>query len=230
MGNRDEFRDESLKLWAGLMNDLFPMGRPKSAKWTDIKAMSTVLNKVGSLSDFNHMFYPTGGGMDLEGAEPFSEESGCLALKTGNRVYEVVKPSALLFESVGSEVEWAYFRLECEPMEPCGVYEDEDDDTEEEGEDEEDRSPVDREEVVLVAPGVYAPRSAWDANEFEGEPLPDDSQLIIRSLGGGPFVIFSKGSLYNLGRSGNFDAYSATHAKMNATQFKELIEKFAGVS
>jgi serine/threonine-protein kinase len=173
------------------------------------------------------MFYPTSGGMDLEGARPFSEERGCLALKTGDHVFEVVRPSALLFESIGTGLDWTYFWLECEPLEPCGVYED----AEEEIDDgDQDHSPIQSEEVVLVAPGTYAPRAAWDANEFEGEPLPETAQLIVRFLGGGPFVIFSKGSLYNLGRARDFDAYDAPHAKMNAAQFRSFIERFAGIS
>jgi serine/threonine-protein kinase len=178
--------------------------------------MSAVLNKIGSQPNSNHMFYPTSGGMDLDGAYPFENEPGCLALKTDDRVAEVVKPSVLLFECASPELEWAYFRLECEPLQPCGVYE--------------DSTPVKREEVVLVASGTYARREAWDADEFQGKPLPSTAQLINRFIGGGPFVIFSKGSLYNLGRSGNFDAYNAVHAQMNAAQFRRLIEQFAGVA
>ena len=162
------------------------------------------------------MFYPTGGGNDLRGAFPFDEESGCLALKTGERVAEVVKPSALLFESFGAKPEWAYFRLECQSLSYSGVYE-----GEQEGA---------NEEVVLVSAGIYAPRSAWDEDDYQGERLPRTAQLIVRSVGGGPFVIFAKGSVYNLASGRGSDTYDARHVQMNAAEFREYIDKSAKAS
>ena len=220
MPDEDGFRKFSLGLWEELIRGLFPEGIPTSAQWTELKAMSSVLNFIGSKENANHMFYPTGGGMDLEGAVRFDEEPGCLALKTGDRVAEVVKPSALLFESFGAELGWAYFRLECAPMSPCGVYD--------YGEDGDDNLPLPkREEVVLVEPGTYGTRSDWDANSSHGKRLPETAQLIIRSLGGGPFVVFSKGSTYNFARGKGFDAYSAPHATNNAQEFRQFIANAA---
>lgn len=213
----DDFRKTSLRKWAGLLEAVFPTGIPSSAQWPDLTSISSVLNKVGAQQNSNHMFYPTGGGMDLEGSSVYEEEDGCLALKTGDRVAEVIKPSALLFESFGPEIEWAYFRLECQPLPLSGVYEDA-----EEGENT-------REEVVLVAPGTYAPRSAWDDDFFEGEALPKTARLIVRSLRG-PFVIFAKGSAYNLASGRSFDAYDGRHAKMSAAQFRAFIGRLAEAS
>lgn len=153
--------------------------------------------------------------MDLEGAFSFDEEPGCLALKIGGPVADVVKPSALLFESCGTEAEWAYFRLECQPLPPSGVYEDL------------EGSGMTSEEVVLVAPGKYAARAVWDAGEYQGKRLPSTAQLIIRSVGGGPLVIFAKGSIYNLASGRGTDAYDARHAKMNAADFRDYIERSA---
>ena len=209
----------SLNLWTGLIRNLFPKGMPTAAVWTDLDSMGLVLNHIGSRRNASHMFYPTGGGMDLQGAIPFDEEPGCLALSTGRRVAEVVKPTALLFDSFGTELEWAYFRLECEPLAPCGVYKTE-------GKD--DKTPPPKsEEVVLVEPGTYAERSAWDAVEFRGQRLPESAQLITRSLGGGPFVIFAKGSLYSAVHARGFDAYDGRHAKMDAAEFRKFIAKLA---
>ena len=151
--------------------------------------------------------------MDLIGASSFDEESSCLALKIGDRSTEVVKPSALLFESFGAELEWAYFRLECQSMSYTGVYE--------------EPQKGANEEVVLVSSGIYAPRSAWDEDYYEGEPLPRTAQLVTRSVGGGPFVIFAKGSVYNLSSGRGSDTYDARHAKMNAAAFRQYIEKSA---
>lgn len=209
----NEFRESSLKMWADSLAGLFPKGVPASHTWADVASMSSVLSRVSSQPNSNHMFYPTGGGMDLEKVSPYLEEPGCLALQTGMRVAEVVKPSVLLFESCGADPEWSYFRLECQPLPTSGVYEASQESS--------------SEEVVLISPGKYVPRSAWDEGEYGGERLPDTAQLIVRSIGGGPLVIFAKGSLYNLASGRGFDAYDAQHAKMNAAEFRDYIEKFA---
>jgi hypothetical protein len=238
---RDKFREESLNAWAGLLKDLFPSGTPTSARWTgDLSSMSAILNQIASPPRTNHLFLPSGCGMDLLEAMPFDEEDGCLALRTGDKSFEVLKPSVLLFEAVGSEPDWAYFRLESEPLEPCGVYDDEEE-ADNEVEDENDgnltessrkRRKIEElvrksEEVVLVAPGIYAPRSAWDANEYDGEPLPETTQLVSRYLSGDPFVIFAKGSLYNMGQYVNFDAYDPECANQPAGDFRKFIGKLS---
>jgi hypothetical protein len=211
----DDFRETSLRTWAGLLEGVFPTGIPSSTKWTNLASMSSVLNRIGSQPNSNHMFFPTGGGMDLEGSSLYEEEDECLALKTGNRVAEVVKPSALLFESFGQDLEWAYFRIECQSLQPSGVYEDV------------QKGERASEEVVLVEPGTYAPRSAWDDASYEGKDLPETARLIIRSLGGGALVIFAKGSAYNLASGRGFDAYDGRHAKMSPAQFRDYIGQLA---
>lgn len=215
MRDANNFRETNLKMWTKLLKEIFPLGIPSSAIWTDLRSMGSVLSKVGSEASSNHMFYPTQGGMDLLEAVPFQEEPGCLALRTGGRDFEVVKPSALMFESFGPDLEWAYFRIECLPMSPSGIYE--------------DLGVSASEELALIAPGTYADRSAWDENEYEGKPLPKSAQLVERFLCGEAFVIFAKGSTYNLADT-PFDAYDARHAKMSASEFKEYIKKLAHIS
>ena len=127
---------------------------------------------------------------------------------------EVVKPAALLFESFGPKLEWAYFRIECQAMSPSGVYE--------------NLGNLESEEVVLVAPGIYANRAAWDENEYDSERLPESARLVDRFFVGKPFVIFAKESTYN--QADAPDAYDAQHAEISATQFKEYIKKRAHIS
>ena len=205
----DNFREQCLADWKQSLIEIFSSGIPASAQWTDIQEMGKVLATVGSRQNSNHVFFPTGGGRDLDGAEIYSEEPGCLALKFGERAREVVKPTVLLFESFGDDLQWAYFRLECEPLPQSGAH---------------DTHQGDSEEVVLVSPGEqYAPRSAWDEDEHEGKRLPPTALLIVRSTGGGPLVIFSKGSTYNFTRSAN--TYDARHAKVDAATFRSYISK-----
>jgi len=85
------------------------------------------------------VFYPPTGSNDLRGSSVYLEEDGCLTLRTSALSAEVAKPSALLFESFGPELQWAYFRLECQPLKLSGVY-----DNIEEGQ-------IDTEELVLVS-------------------------------------------------------------------------------
>ena len=207
--SRDDFREESLALWGAALGSIFPDGIPASAKWTDLASIASVLNKVGTKPDSNHMFFPTGGGLDLDGASVLEEEPDNLALKTGERVREVVRPTVLLFESFGAEIEWAYFRLECESFPRTDVYE---------------GSEGKNEEVVLLPGGEYAPRSAWDEDEYRGLRLSKSALLLVRETSGGPIVVFSKGSTYNLGKP---DAYSGRHAKVSAEQFRDFIRRSA---
>jgi serine/threonine-protein kinase len=214
MSRPQDFRRENLRVWKELLESIFPLGIPSSAAWTDLRSMSSVLNKIASHPNSNHMFYPTHGGMDLLEAFPFDEEPGCLALRTGESMVEVVRPAALLFESFGPKLEWAYFRIECQPMSPSGAYE--------------NLGSLGSEEVVLDAPGIYANRAAWDENEYEGEHLPESARLVERFFVGKPFVIFAKESIYN--QASEPDAYDAQHAEISATQFKEYIKKRANIS
>ena len=74
-----------------------------------------VLNIIGSIPNLNHMFYPGGGGMDLLKVE-LATEPDCIALYTG--LMDIVKPKRLLFESIGKDAQWNYFRLEISSLDP----------------------------------------------------------------------------------------------------------------
>lgn len=65
MSSPEDFRRENLKVWKEILESIFPLGIPSSAAWTDLRSMSSVLTKIASHPDSNHMFYPTQGGMDL---------------------------------------------------------------------------------------------------------------------------------------------------------------------
>ena len=212
---RDEFRERSLLAWTEGLQEVFPSGIPVSNEWNDVDSMASVLDKIGVRAQSNHMFFPMGGGHDLLGASPYREEAGCLALKVSDHLYEVVKPSMLLFEAFGSDLEWSYFRIECDKMPWTGVADEQEGATE---------------EVVLISPGEYAPRAAWDENSYEGEGLPEDAKLIVRFVGSGSLVIFSKGSQYNLGQDAGRDAYDGRHNKRTSEQFRSYIERSAKAS
>ena len=175
---RDDFRETSLKAWGKSLDAIFPNGIPSSARWTDHHDIAKVLNIIGAKPNSNHAFFPTGGGLDLEGAAVLEQEPDYVSLKTGNRGYEVVIPAALLFESFGPELEWAYFRLECDTFPQTDVY---------------DEPQGETEEVGCLGEGKYVSRSDWDAGEHRGRRLPDSTLLLVRRIGGGPIVVVCKG-------------------------------------
>lgn len=205
---REEFREKNLKQWKTFLFDLFPGTIPKSFEWKSISEILFVLNKIGSQYNMNHLFFPTGGGLDLTGAKS-SYEEGCIELLFDELSY-IVKPQSLCFESFGDEYEWAYFRLEADFLEPSGVY---------------DELSRDLEELTEISPLEYVDRSIWDYGYYGTDedgneiPLPDTARTIIRFFSGS-FVIFAKGSIYNR-TSGTYDG---RHNQMNSTEFRSHIE------
>jgi serine/threonine-protein kinase len=230
-----DFERRSRADWAHMIRNLSGGGSPSRVIWTNLGSIIEVLNACARMPDANHMFYPTRGGNDLEGAELASEE-GCIALIAGGGP-EIVRPRRLLLELIPAQVEWSYFRLEVDELEPA-LDRDDDDHDDVDGdvveEDQRDHRVATRdslgfgevEEAVEIAPGEYIERMYWDEGWYgydeggEPLPLPASARLVSRCLRG-DFVIFAKLSPYNLDSS----TYDARHAKLSTDQFREYIEK-----
>jgi len=187
-----------------LQTRLFPATTPSRAIWEDIDAVVTVLNIVGSIPNFSHMFFPNGGGLDLHSARK-SRERGCIEINTG--LTDILKPKRLVFEYFADEAHWNYFLLEADDLAPSGVYE-------------EPPSRYCREELVELPNGQYIDRGAWDSDEYQGEPLPEDARLVCRYVRG-TFVIFLKSSVYNHVSA----TYDGRHAKMSTDEFRQYIQR-----
>jgi len=209
-----DFHTGTISHWAGILQLLFPDGIPKRAAWTDLNAIVNILNIIGAKDNSNHMFMPGGGGLDLERSR-LSHEDGCIELECAGLV-DIVKPVELSMHYFGPQAtQWAYFRLETAGLQLSDVYED-------------ISSVRDYEEVTELSPGHYVDRSAWE-NGFYGydddgreRKLPKDARPVSRYTHGA-FVIFPKGSIYNL----TSDTYDGRHNKMSATQFHEHISHAA---
>jgi hypothetical protein len=205
---RKEFREKNLVEWEKKLNELFPSGIPKTKTWTSQAEIIEVLNKLGKPPSLNHTFLPTGGGLDLAGAR-ISREPGCIELDWGDGV-NIIKPLKLTFESFDADLEWAYFRIECRPLAPSGVY---------------DSTVYQSEELTEVRPKEYAHRSEWDERNLGYDengkeiPLPKGARVVTRNFSGA-FVIFAKGSLYNQ----NSGTYDARHNKMTEDEFRTHIK------
>lgn len=191
--------------WKYTQKVIFPFATPKQAEWEDLNTIVSILNIIGPRTNFNHLFFPTGGGLDLEKASVSTNEIGCIELVTDGLI-SLLKPRSLKFESFSKDSEWDYFRLECAPLEPSGVYQ--------------DVLQYGYEEVLDIGGGKYTHRYHWDNNELNGEPLPTGSRVISRYFKGA-FVIFLKLSKYN-SIPGTYDPI---HSKLDSAQFREFVER-----
>ncbi|MEF8683257.1 UNVERIFIED_CONTAM: protein kinase [Bacillus cereus] len=110
-----DFQKRNPYEWRRIQEELFPTAIPSRVIWEDKEDIVNVLNIIGSIPNLNHMFYPGGGGMDLLKVE-LATEPDCMTLYTG--LIDIVKPKRLLFESIGKDSQWNYFRLEISSLNP----------------------------------------------------------------------------------------------------------------
>lgn len=199
-----EFRETNPLEWADVQARMFPVVVPTRAVWEDVDLIVDVLTLLGEKTNLNHLFFPSGGGLDLHRAARSVREPGCIELIMHGCV-SLLKPRRLMFESFLGDPQWNYFRLEADDLEPSGVYEDLD-------------QGVGHEEVADVGGKIYAERWYWDCGEYEGEPLPPHSRPLMRYFRGA-FVIFQKTSIYNR----TLSTYDARHNKVSADGFREQI-------
>ncbi|WP_153556474.1 hypothetical protein [Roseimaritima sediminicola] len=206
-----EFRQQMLPLWEQMIANIFPVAMPSSASWTCHQDMVAVLNHVGATKDLNHLFFPRGGGLDLTGAS-ISLDSGCIDLNFG-RGASIAKANRLSCEIFPDNMEFSYFRIDCDDLAPSGVC---------------DELAFDHEELVQLDDGTYLDRSLWDRGYMSHDPdgneipFPGTARIVTRHIKGS-FVIFCKASAYNADSS----TYDGRHSKMSAPDFRTYIEKSA---
>lgn len=200
--------------WDQQLQALFNGAIPESAEWTAPGEIVTVLRAIAG--KVNHVFLPTRGGMDLadcrvtrDGLLEWGQEEGRL-----DRHAYVCKPERLVFWNPGSSTREANFILEVGALDPVDPERDE-------------QQSRKREEVVELAPNDYAPRWAWDEQEYQGAALPGGARLLNRDLVPGRFAIFGKGSIYNGFRGQGFDAYGAVHN--DPVTFRNIVEQMASI-
>lgn len=208
-----DYHERNQQQWFEIQTMLFPLSIPKRVIWDDINDIVKVLKLVSTYDNLNHLFFPSGGGLDLEDVR-LSYEKDCTELDF--QLIDIVKPKRLLFESFGYDHEWNYFRLEADELNPCGVY------VEEKG-----KKPYeenhDSEEVTQVYPGYYKDYNYLDNSyyiEDDDYERPKGMKHITRWFRGS-FVIFNKRSVYNLTSS----TYDGRHNKMSADEFRDHIQE-----
>lgn len=209
----DDFHERNLEQWFEIQTKLFPTAFPKRVIWEKIEDIIKVLKTVSSYDSLNHMFFPGGGGLDLEDVR-ISTEDNCIELDF--QIVDIVKPKRLLFESFDFDPEWNYFRLELNELKPAIVYETA------EGEDPYEKR-YDHEGVSEIAPGEYANYDLVENRDYYNEigyEIPDTARHVTRWFRGA-FVIFNKRSVYNLTSS----TYDGRHNVMSTDEFRDYIQR-----
>lgn len=214
----EDFHERNLEQWFEIQTKLFPTAFPKRVIWEDINDIINVLKVVCSFDNLNHMFFPDGGGLDLEDVR-LSHEKGCIELDF--QLIDIVKPKRLIFESFGHDPEWNYFRLELDELKPSGVNKREDDEDDDQTPNYEDEHG--HEAVSEIYPGRYDKYNLvehrYDYNDM-GYEIPKSARHVTRWFRGS-FVIFNKRSPYNLETS----TYDGRHNKMDTDEFRAYIQK-----
>lgn len=208
------FADQTVIDWKNAVQKIFPDSRPKSASWTDRAEIIRVLSHIAR-RNLNHCFFPSGGGMDLEGVRASPEEN-CIELLWDPESLVVIRPKVLQFENFPGYPSLSYFRIEAAPLLPIESQK-------------ENESTRMYEELAEIFPGDYRERWVLDAGYYDHDengneiPLPKTTRAVHRFFRGS-FVVFAKGSVYNH-LKGDYDAYNAQHEKMGAKKFRHFISE-----
>jgi len=202
---KDDFKKRCRKEWNFIISQITPY-TPETVVWSNIEEIVKVLDLVSQTESFNHMFLPSGGGLDLRGCR-LSRKQGFIEMNADGYI-TLVKPKRLYMEIFGDH-QWNYFLLETEQIPPCGLYEyDNTDDVYEEC-------------VLEIEPDVYIEPYHLNYGTYNGNKLPEYTRKIYIGLKGN-YVIFPKDSYYNL----NMKSYNALQTKYETPlKFKTFIEK-----
>lgn len=204
------FRKRNPLEWKSAQLKLFPLSVPRRAEWNDLGEIVRVLKTLGHKTNLNHLFFPSGGGLDLNDALQSAIEPGCIELVTDG-LANLCRPSLLTFEGFSESFAWSYLRLDCGELGPSGVYE--------------DLGNAQYEEVTDLGDGHYVDRYFGDEGEYAGERLPRRARTLSRYFGGA-FLIVQKTSVYNKISA----TYDARHSKMSRDQFREYMDNLHRLS
>lgn len=197
---QSDYGKSNLSQWKYMQESIFNSSIPEMTQWKDRNKIVNILKLIGSMPSLNHMFIPTGGGMDLDFADIATEE-GCIAMYAGS--IHILKPNRLIFENVSDDHLWSYFRLELLELRA-----------------EVEKDNIDMESVTEYEPGKYISWIHGNYGYYEDKPLPQSSRMVERILRG-TFVFFAKSSVYNH-ISGTYDS---RHDKFRTDEFRSYIEK-----
>lgn len=216
--NIDEFKSE-LKNWVIISEDehlsqksnwnflkkyIFRGGEADNMSWSKPNNIVDILNIVGTIPAFNHMFFSDGGGMDFVSATEANEE-GCIYIKDDMSCH-IVKPQKLHFENF-DDTRWNYFLLEFDKLNPILNKENKD---------------ISDEMLIEDYPGNYVCANDWHNGVYDynsGKLLPIGAKLVDRWLKGKLLITLKQGPYNKIGA-----AYDGRHGDCIHSEFREWIE------
>ncbi|MGG0419608.1 protein kinase [Priestia aryabhattai] len=207
---KENFKESNIQEWEFVIRKISPISIASDISWSDPSQIVTVLKLLSSIKSLNHMFMPSGGGMDLLNCH-ISNSPGFIELNFGPDYIVKLKPKKLSLNLFKDHFEWNYFLLETETIPPSGVYTYTDT----------DRSKIYKEPLLELSTDKYVESYHLNYGVYNGDPLPSNAREVHLGLKGS-YCIFAKGSTYN----SIPDTYSAYQDKMSAEDFKKFIEKF----
>ena len=200
--NHHEIEQQNTQDWNNILKSIFGGSVPAEYTWTDTNDIISVLNKIGSVQSSNKIHLPGHGSDVLLGATS-SNEKGCIELNLDGPY--VIRVKSLTFFSANRDLDWNYFRIGNENLQPSGAC-----------------STVsihpNYDHLVELTPTFYIDGKYWDEVEFGSDGLPETARHLSRILKG-DLVIFKDTSVYN--QFSHSD--DGRHARMSSEEFKSYM-------
>jgi serine/threonine protein kinase len=198
------FHLRKLEQWKELQLKIFPFSLPTRTVWHNQTDILQIVSLICSYPSINHFFFPHSGSLDLKSVK-HSHEKECLEFDLGQ--IHIIKPGRLIFESLGYEHEWNYFRLEARELEISKVNK---------GADPKYFDEFGSEELTEISPGDYHSYGIYaDPFAYKGDLDLQNMRRVRRWLRG-TFAIFCRSSIYNLTPATN----TGMHDSMSSDEFK----------
>lgn len=205
LNDKDNHIINQAKEWFFIQNQLF-LTPVTSVKWTKLDDIVNILQFVTKRSNLNHLFLPTGGGIDAEKVEEAYEKGHIFIYNIGTVIQ--LKPKNLYMECFTNPA-YNYFLLEAENIEPICKESDN----------------TSREYCAALPNGEYVISDGINYGVYKydsDEKLPKGTQIVVRYTGG-KFLFTFKMFGYNK-ISGTYDARHNDATIQEFRKYMEIIE------
>ena len=205
LNDKDNHIINQAKEWFFIQNQLF-LTPVTSVKWTKLDDIVNILQFVTKRSNLNHLFLPTGGGIDAEKVEEAYEKGHIFIYNIGSVIQ--LKPKNLYMECFTNPA-YNYFLLEAENIEPICKESDN----------------TSREYCAALPNGEYVISDGINYGVYKydsDEKLPKGTQIVVRYTGG-KFLFTFKMFGYNK-ISGTYDARHNDATIQEFRKYMEIIE------
>ncbi len=205
LNNKDNHLINQAKEWDFIQNQLF-LTSVTSARWTNFDDIVKILQFVTKRSNLNHLFLPTGGGIDAEKVEKAYEKGHIFIYNIGPVIQ--LKPKNLYMECFTNPI-YNYFLLEAENIEPICR----------------ENINTNKEYCAALSNGEHIISDGINYGVYKydsDEKLPQDTRIVERYTGG-KFLFTFKMYGYN-SINGTYDARHNAATIQEFRKYMELIE------